>query len=114
MIVRAVVRGNCIVWAIRRRFELERAYRAAGRPAGYSPAIRIRGSYLEPRQILGVKVSHWEVEHWTGAHWVREGWAPLDSRPLRGIGLLRALWTDGEIVREVLSASDPGPASLPA
>lgn len=44
-----VTRSNCIVWACLRRIQLGREYAAAGRPVGYSPAIRIRGSNLEPR-----------------------------------------------------------------
>lgn len=99
----AVVRSNCVVWAVRRRIELGHAHRAAGRPTGREPALRIRGSRLEPREIAGVKVPHFEVEHFADGQWVREGWVPLDSRPLRGLGLLRALWADGEIVREVLT-----------
>lgn len=98
----AVVRSNCMVWAIKRRIELGRAHRAAGRPIGREPALRIRGSRLEPREIAGVKVPHFEVEYFDGARWVREGWAPLDKRPLPWCRLWRALWTDGEIVKETL------------
>lgn len=98
----AVVRSNCFFWALWRRWQLGRAYRAAGRPVGYSPALRARCSYMEPREIAGIKVPHFEVEHWDGQRWVREGWVPLDKRPLHGWRLVKALWARGEIVIEVL------------
>lgn len=100
----AVVRSNCFLWACWRRWQLGREYRAAGRPVGYSPAFRARCSYMEPREIAGIKVPHFEVEHFADGQWLREGWVPLDKRPLRGLGLLRGLWADGEIVREVIHA----------
>lgn len=102
----AVVRSNCLVWAAQRRLELGRAWVAAGRPIGAEPALRVRCSRLEPRAVAGVKVPHFEVEHWTGTQWVREGWVPIDKRPLRGWGLLRGLWADGEIVIKEISGYD--------
>ena len=102
MTAQRVVRGNCVLWALARYSWLRREWRAAGRPIGQEPALRIRNSRLEPREIARVKVPHFEVEHFSGGRWVREGWAPLDKRPLPWWHLWRALWGDGEIVREVL------------
>ena len=104
MTAQRVVRGNCVLWALARRRALRRTWKAAGSPVGLEPALHIRTSWLEPRQVCGIEVSHWQVDHWNGTHWVREGWVPLDKQPLPWWRLWRALWADGEIVREELNA----------
>lgn len=95
--MQSIVRSNCIVWAVRRYTVLVRARWVSGRRQGCEPALRIRPSRLEPR-----KAPHFAVEHFDGTRWMREGWKPLDKRPLPWWCLWRALWADGEIVRETI------------
>lgn len=68
----AIVRSNCIVWAVRRYAVLVRAWWAAGRRPGCDPVLRIRPSRLEPR-----KAPHFAVEHCDGSRWVREAVADI-------------------------------------
>lgn len=91
------MRSNCIVWSLVRYAGLARQWWRDGKPVGYEPAIRIRCSRLEPR-----KTPHFAVEHWTGAGWVREEWVPLNKEPLPWWRLWKALWTDGEIVTDLI------------
>lgn len=92
-----MTRGNCLLFALRRWRQLQREWRAAGRPCDRVPCIVQRPSRLVPHWV-----PHWVVGWWhphTATVHDAESFVPEDKTPLPWWQVWRALWFAGRVQR---------------